>query len=308
MCPVIDLLGSLSIGTFFSILQLWDEPPHETPLAPHFSAVISLMHEVLRTPHLVTAEAVKAAALSAKAVAKGKVTAGAADKDSSSLGIPPGYTAAAAAVKALSSVSHSIFRVLCNTYDVTRAVSAVRVMKLTEDSMYSVLLASAALHAARLHSKCSSAGSSRSRRQQQHMPQPHHVLVLDQLGMSWLLNEPGKLLLPAYMTQDLHAQKHVTPLQMMFRLRTTPGSLLSSGSNSGTGSQQLPGTAAPLFRAAADEEEDAEEASWGEEAGPKWFRPAALTPPAAEAEYTFSVLLVLLELLSLGLKTGPGAW
>jgi hypothetical protein len=135
--------------------------------------------------------------------------------------------------------------------------------------------------------------------------------------MSWLLSEPGKLLLPAYMPQDLHAQMHVGPLQLMFRLRapSTMPSVLSSSSSSMI--QQLPDSAAgaPLFRApaaaaaaASEDEEDEEEASWAGDAGPVWFRPAAETPSAAEAEYAFSALLVLVELFSLNIKSGPGAW
>jgi hypothetical protein len=135
--------------------------------------------------------------------------------------------------------------------------------------------------------------------------------------MSWLLSEPGKLLLPAYMPQDLHAQMHVGSLQLMFRLRapSTMPSVIIIISSSSRGIQHLPDSAAgaPLFRApaaaaAAREKEDEEEASWAGDAGPVWFRPAAQTPSAAEAEYAFSALLVLLELFSLNIKSGPGAW
>jgi hypothetical protein len=321
MCPVVDLLGSLSIITFFSVLQLWDAATHCTPLAPHFAAITGLMHEVLRTPHQVAADAVRAAAPSSKATATGDAAAGVASRDSNSLGMPPGYTAAAA-VKALASVSSSCYRVYGSTHgmgDMARA-RAGRDMQLTADSIYGVLLASAAIHAAQLHAKCSSSSGSSSRRRQQqqqlqHVPQAHHVLVLDQLGKSWLLSEPGNLLLPAYMAQDLHPQVHVTSLQLMFRLRVDNASGVTSLfgvvsiSSSSRDSQQQQGSAAPLFKspaaAAAEVEEPGER-----EPGPKWFLPSVHAAPAAEAEYAFSGLLLLTELLAVdpNIKPGEGVW
>jgi hypothetical protein len=203
----------------------------------------------------------------------------------------------------LTLITHALHRV----YQLTRGkqdarAAAAQVMQLAADHTYGVVLASTALHAAHLHSQRS---KQQQEQQQQKVPQAHHLSLLRQLGMSWLLSEPRDLLLPALNLQNTRPQEHCSALQFVYRLRAEGSSTTSvfTGSSRARGQQgaftllflipAAAGTAAAAITAAA-----AADAAVQDE-GQLWFMPAQQAPPSHEFHHAFEALLVLLELLSL---------